>query len=409
MTIREAELSLARATGGASPEATDPRSEPGPVAPLRPARRLRILVLSPGFPTRDHPPYAPAVVDTLAELARSHDLEIHAISGTTEVGLSSYRGLDVVRYGRGDRLTRALLLGGIVAGRARARAFDAIWSLWVDRTGPAAIALSRLLRVPAVLSVMGGELAALHALEYGLARSRRRVAELALMFRSASRITAGSEVLADRFRALFPARAALLRVLPFGVRPPGPVRPARPPAGAERPLGLLSIMDLSWVKRPERALAALVELRASGVAAELGVFGSARPEERARVLAAADLVGVAGQVHLRGFVPPAELARAFAEHDVLLHPSAHESQGCALVEAALAGLPIVAYDVGVARELEALGAAIVRVKERDPLGAAVLAAVARSPAPAAHDALSGRFSVAASAARFCALFEGLVA
>ncbi|MCK6552837.1 glycosyltransferase, partial [Myxococcota bacterium] len=96
--------------------------------------------------------------------------------------------------------------------------------------------------------------------------------------------------------------------------------------------------------------------------------------------------------------------------DVLVHASAHESQGCALVEAALAALPIATTAVGVARELEARGVAIEVVDDAraEALADAVLRARRRGATSAARDAVLARWSVDAAARGFARVLEEAV-
>src|SRR5262245_40603222 len=127
---------------------------------------LRVLVLSPGFPVAERPYYTPGIVDTLSMIGRTHALSIHALREPPPPGPHPFRGLTVVGHGGRFRPARAL---GLARGALRARP-DLVWSLWADRTGVPAAALAAGLRVPLVLSLMGGELAALPELDYGWMR-----------------------------------------------------------------------------------------------------------------------------------------------------------------------------------------------------------------------------------------------
>ena len=96
-----------------------------------------------------------------------------------------------------------------------------------------------------------------------------------------------------------------------------------------------------------------------------------------------------------------------AGYDVLVHPSAHESQGSALVEAALAEVPIAGFDVGVAGELARLGAVVELARSADAgsLAEAVIASASRVADPAARARVAARFGLAASAEAFVRVLE----
>lgn len=366
-----------------------------------------MLALTPGFPLGDRA-HRPAIVDTLAELARDHDVEVHALRPPPdEPGAHVYRGLRVVGYGAGSKAVRFASLVRAVAPR-RAR-FDVVWALWVDRTGPAALALGRLFDKPVVLSVMGGELADLTHLDYGWSRTPLRRRGMALMLGRAARITVGSEVLARRVAELAPAARAHTRVTPVGT-PPLEARAPRVRGHDDRAIALVAISDTSPVKRPELLVDVLAALVARGLDATLELFGETSPARVDVVRAHAETRGVAERLVLRGFVEPEVLWSELDRFDVLVHASAHESQGCALVEAALAALPIATTAVGVARELEARGVAIEVVDDAraEALADAVLRARRRGATSAARDAVLARWSVDAAARGFARVLEEAV-
>ena len=62
-------------------------------------------------------------------------------------------------------------------------------------------------------------------------------------------------------------------------------------------------------------------------------------------------LGVAGRLHLLGALPSAAVADLYAAADLFVFPSTWETFGLAAVEAAMAGLPVVATDLAVLREV----------------------------------------------------------
>ncbi len=77
------------------------------------------------------------------------------------------------------------------------RTFDVLHGLWADEPGFLAVSAGRLLGVPAVVSLLGGELVALPEIGYGgqLSRSNRWLTGQAL--RHAHAVTTGSELLRE--------------------------------------------------------------------------------------------------------------------------------------------------------------------------------------------------------------------
>lgn len=73
--------------------------------------------------------------------------------------------------------------------------------------------------------------------------------------------------------------------------------------------------------------------------------------ERAALLAQAQQLGLGSRVHLVGEVPPGDIFRFLAAGDVFAFASLQETFGLAAVEAAIGGLPVVASDLPVMREV----------------------------------------------------------
>jgi len=73
--------------------------------------------------------------------------------------------------------------------------------------------------------------------------------------------------------------------------------------------------------------------------------------EREPLAAFAEEHGVSGRLHFAGEVPPARIYEFLAAGDAYVFPSVDETFGLAVVEAAIAGLPVVANGLPVLREV----------------------------------------------------------
>ena len=116
-------------------------------------------------------------------------------------------------------------------------------------------------------------------------------------------------------------------------------------------------------KDPLRAIEVLREVRAAGADAGLVMLGSGSLEVKLRAAARGLPVEFPGWQE-----PGPYLAMA----DVVLSTSPYESYGASIVEALAAGVPVVARDVGVAREAGA------RIASSEGLAAAVIAVLRSS-------------------------------
>lgn len=354
-------------------------------------------MLSPGYP-RPGELYGHAVAAQVAALARQHELRVQPLSprpGVGDGGGGAPRLFEAPRGGQARRFATVL-------ARHAAWRPALIWGLWLDRAGPAACALGRLLGCPALVSVMGGELARLPELGYGGRRTAAGRAKVQAVLRAASALTVGSAPLAGQVRALAPRARAY--VTPIGVAPEGiPVRAAPPWRPGSR-LEVAAVVDVAPVKGADRIFGTVATLARGGVDVRLTLFTLATPAGRAALEAQARAAGVEAQVILPPAIPSPELHRRLPEFHVLLSASAHESQGLALIEAALAQVPVVAPAVGVAEALAGLGA-LTLSPSREPADLAPRVLQAASRPVAARGAVAAAFGLEAATQAFLRVFE----
>jgi glycosyltransferase involved in cell wall biosynthesis len=132
--------------------------------------------------------------------------------------------------------------------------------------------------------------------------------------------------------------------------------------------------------------------------------------ERSDFDALAAQLGVADRLHLLGDVTRADVADLLAAADLFVFPSAWETFGLAAVEAAMAGVPVVAADLPVLREvLSAQGGAAARFVAPFDAEGWVNAINSNAPYDAARamivNAIAQRYSVARMVENYAALIE----
>jgi len=133
---------------------------------------------------------------------------------------------------------------------------------------------------------------------------------------------------------------------------------------------------------------------------------------RGRLLEKASSMGVGDRVVTTGLVPPGEVARYMGAMDVLIHPSYREGLPRSVVQAFLAGVPVVAHDVDGTGEVcvDMLTGRLVPAGDLAALRGAVVWTI-DNPAEARAMALEGRtrcakdFSVDAMADALEAVYE----
>jgi len=166
----------------------------------------------------------------------------------------------------------------------------------------------------------------------------------------AARITCVSETELALLHRHFGPRLPV-EVVPNGVEVDelAPARAAAdmPSRRADSPR-VLSVGRLAAYKQADRAVEALRHLPP---AAEVTVVGQGQIAVELQQLA--HTLGVAARVHLPGLVTRDELIDQYGRADVAVSLSRHEAFGLAVLEALVAGLPVVASDIPAHREVAA--------------------------------------------------------
>ena len=110
---------------------------------------------------------------------------------------------------------------------------------------------------------------------------------------------------------------------------------------SKRPLRLLFVGQLIWLKGVDMAVEALAE---SGTDAVLHFIGSGPFRKGLEKLA--KRLGLDGRVTFSPHIPREQVLREIYDHDVFLFPSLHDSGGFAVIESMASGLPVICLDVG---------------------------------------------------------------
>jgi glycosyltransferase involved in cell wall biosynthesis len=303
----------------------------------------------------------PALLALIERLSRRHDVHVFALHQETVRGEWMLAGAHVHNIGEG--WTRVRAVHAILAEHKRG-AFDGIQSIFSGSCGLVAVAAARLLRVPGFVHVAGGELVALHAIDYG---GRRRLASRlreALVLRAADAVTAASAPILASLRDLGIHAGRIPLGVDLDAWPPSPPRPRG--AGPAR---LIHVASLNRVKDPATLLRAIAILAQRGVDFSLDVVGVDTLDGEVHRLAAA--LGLGDRVRFAGFRTQRELRPLLEASDVLLMASRHEAGHVVALEAAIAGVPTVGTAVGHLVEWAPSAALVVPVGDAPALADAI--------------------------------------
>lgn len=324
---------------------------------------MRVCLIVPGGVDRSGTRRVmPFVVALIERLARRHDVQVIALF--QEPGPCTYplRGAMVHNIGHGGTAWRALRR---IRSLHAERRFDVLHAIWASPAGALGAVASRMLRRPLAVHLLGGELVALHDIDYGEQRTARGRLRVRIALSAAHRITAQSEPI----RALATRRGYTAERLPLGIDlqawPPRQPRPRRP----GQPLRLVHVASLNAVKDPFTLVRTASILARDGIAFTLDIIGE--DTLGGAVQNAARLAGLSKCITFHGFLDQASL-RPFVERaDLLVMCSRHEAGPAVLLEAAAAGIPTVGTDVGHIREFSPDAAMAVPVGDAGALARAI--------------------------------------
>ena len=228
-----------------------------------------------------------------------------------------------------------------------ANAYDAIWSIMANRAGFAALFFKRAYReVPFILTLQEGD-----PLEYPKQRAGPAYPLFKHIFRSADRITAISNFLADWARDL--GAKCPIAVIPNAVDYDEFARPItadrRMIVRKER--GFIGtdhiLITTSRLVKKNGVDAIIQALSYLDASYKLMVFGVG-VEEKDLLRLSYRLFGKdpVKRVHFLGHVPHAELLDHLKSADIFVRPSRSEGLGNSFLEAMAAGIPVIATAVG---------------------------------------------------------------
>ncbi len=238
--------------------------------------------------------------------------------------------------------------------------FSAIWAHWASTPGMTAMVSSWMTGLPMILSCHARDIFANRVL-------------VAAQLASASAITVCSTAAREHLLASFSAPEERLHLIHHGVAaeedlPP----PSRMPS--DRPLRLLGVGRLV----AKKGFSHLVTAAHQGEF-HLEIMGDGPLSSRLRAAAAAG--PAAARIRFRPAGSAAELAQEFERSDVICAPSVKAADGDrdgvpnVLLEATLAGLPIISTDAGGLADLAQDGSTALVVQPKNP--AAIVAAASR--------------------------------
>jgi glycosyltransferase involved in cell wall biosynthesis len=311
---------------------------------------VRIGLVVPGFSADASDWCIPALRHLARSLATRDDVSVLAIRYPYRADRYAVDGSEVLSLGGGLRHgARTLELWRDTLRTLRTehqrRPFDVLHAFWATESGLIAAVAGRMLGVPTLVSLAGGELVALHDISYGDQRLAWERLKIDASLRLASHVSAGSDLLRRRAERHLRGRRRV-HVAPLGV---DLSLFAPDSAVAGRPTRVVHVGTLTPVKDHATLLRAFAVVHRQLPDSCLEIVGDGPLAAELRRLAST--LGVESNVRFRGEINHAALPSVYRGASACVVSSRHEAQCMVALEAAACGVALVGTRVGVLPEL----------------------------------------------------------
>lgn len=303
----------------------------------------------------------PAFLSLIERLASKHEVHVFVFRQEPKPARWEQAGAQIHNIGDGWTRLRAI---AAIRDEHRRAPFDLIQAIFSGSCGLFAVIAAKLLGVPSVVHVAGGELVAMHEIGYGGRRTWKGRLREALVLRGANAVTAASAPIIDSLRTLGLRATRIPLGVDLRVWPSLP--PRRHEGGQTR---LIHVASLNRVKDQPTLLRALAALVKEGLDFRMDIVGV--DTLHGEMQAMANQLGLQQHVRFLGFKTQRELRPLMEAADLLVMSSLHEAGPLVLLEAAVTGVPTVGTAVGHLVEWAPSAALAVRTGDWVALAAAI--------------------------------------
>jgi glycosyltransferase involved in cell wall biosynthesis len=308
---------------------------------------VNIGILLPGFSSDESDWAIPVQLNLIRELARNEDVRVLALRYPHRRDHYVVHDAHVYSLGVGQvRGIRRLMLWIDALRTLRKlhheKPFDVLHAMWADETGLTAAWAGRMLHIPVVVSVAGGELVGFHDLGYGLQRSAfsRWIVRQAI---------SGADcviIACEHVRRLLPnVPPEKINKIVLGVNA-DLFSPSDSPPQNHHLVHLGSLVTVKDQATLLRAVARLPDVT-------LDIVGEG--PELPHLQHLASQLGIADRVQFCGAVHHLQTPQYYQRAQLHILTSRHEGLGMVTLEAAACGVPTIGTDVGLLPDCPEIG------------------------------------------------------
>jgi glycosyltransferase involved in cell wall biosynthesis len=229
--------------------------------------------------------------------------------------------------------------------------FDLIHSMWSRESGFTASRLCRKLKIPFIAGIGGGELANFRTMDYGSRTTQLQKYFVDRTFAKADVIATGSDYISVKINKYYgDIISSKVRKLPYGVDENVffVSNPAFSEINNSKVPSLINIANAVPVKSHKTLFKALKIVSEKFPEIILECYGR---DDSNTLKNLAKKYEVMNNLRINGFTDYKNIPHVLNGKKIFVLSSLYESQNMAVIEASFCGLPVVATDVGVAREI----------------------------------------------------------
>lgn len=305
----------------------------------------------------------PALLALITRLSARHEVHVFALHQEADPGGWELCGGRVHNIGSGWTRARAVRA---ILHEHRSAPFDLLHSFFSGACGLITVSAARLLGVPSVVHVAGGEPVRLPSIRFGGRLTWRGRLQETVVLAAATAVTAASAPQIELLAAL----GAAPRRVPLGVDCAGAWPATEPiPRRAGEPARLIHVASLNRVKDQPTLLRALARLAQESEDLHVDIVGEDTLGGAIQRLARG--LGLADRLRFHGFLTQRQLLPLMQAAHALVVSSRHEAGPVAVLEAAALGIPTVGTAVGHIAEWAPEAALAVPVGDWQALAAAL--------------------------------------
>ncbi len=368
---------------------------------------MNIGILLPGFSSDENDWAIPVQLNLVREMARHDDVRVLALRYPHRRDRYSVYGAEVHSLGVGQvRGSRRLALWWDAIKTLwrlhREKPFDVFHAMWADETGLIAAWAGKLLNVPVVVSIAGGELVGFEDIGYGLQRGAFSHWTVGQALTGANAVIAACSYAKNLIaQAGYAIPDSKIRIMTPGVDTKVFSPSTEPPI----PNRLIHVGSLVGVKDQATLLRALAKLE--GVM--LDILGTGPEQARLELLASE--LQIRERINFIGAVHHLDLPKYYRRAALNVLTSRHEGLGMVTLEAGACCVPTISTNVGLLPDIPTMGA-VVPVGDDAALANAIQNLLSDENrcaeiGSAAHRIVTEKFTIQHTVAQFRALYRQL--